>query len=154
MEPKKKLNIPQLAGIIAGIGVVFAVQLIFFKTPSFDRGMMQAASELNKTCPIMVDKETRLDNAVALPDKIFQYNYTLINIEKDNIDIKALEDYLEPILINGVKTSPELKIYRENKITMAYNYKDKNGEFLFKISVTPGKYLNDYPKDNSSGQTI
>jgi len=42
--------------------------------------------------------------------------------------------------INNVKTNPDLKIYRDNKVTMAYNYKDKNGIFVLKISVTPGLY--------------
>ena len=42
--------------------------------------MMAAASEINKTCPIMVDQYTQLDNALALPDNSFQYNYTLIDI--------------------------------------------------------------------------
>jgi hypothetical protein len=39
---------------------------------------MAAANELNKSCLMMVDQDTRLDNAVALPENVFQYNYTLI----------------------------------------------------------------------------
>ena len=53
-----------------------------FKPPTFDKQMMKTASEINKSCPIMVDAETRLDNTVALPNKTIQYNYTLVNIEK------------------------------------------------------------------------
>jgi hypothetical protein len=102
--------------------------------------MMEAASELNKTCPFMVDKDTRLDNAAALPGNIFQYNYTLVNLDKSEVNVDTVKKYVEPGLINNVKTSPGLKVYRDNKVTMAYNYRDKNGVFVLKITVTPDLY--------------
>ena len=47
---------------------------------------------------------------------------------------------MEPTILNVVKTNPDLKIYREHKVTMAYNYVDKKGVFLFKIMITSEKY--------------
>ena len=38
------------------------------------------SDEINKTCPKMIDKETRLDNSVALSNRTIQYNYTLLNL--------------------------------------------------------------------------
>ncbi len=61
-------------------------------------------------------------------------------MEKATTDISYLENYLRPTLINTVKTNPDMKINRDNKTTMGYYYKDKNGEFLFKILVTPDLY--------------
>jgi hypothetical protein len=136
-KDKKKKTIGMVIGIIAFGLSYFAVQQIFFKIPSIDKVMMQAASELNKTCPFMVDEYTRLDNAVALPGNIFQYNYTLVNITKEEVNLDTLKKYIEPGIINNVKTNPDLKIYRDNKTTMNYNYKDKNGVFVHKFSVTP-----------------
>ena len=137
---KSKKIIGTIVGILAfGLSYV-AVQQLFFKPVTFDKAMMEAASELNKTCPVMVDEETRLDNAMALPDNIFQYNYTLINLDKSQVNIDTVKKYIEPGLINNVKTNPDLKVYRENKVTMAYNYKDKNGVFILKINVTPELY--------------
>jgi hypothetical protein len=137
-------NRKKITGIIIGaiaFGLsYFAVQQIFFKTPSFDKVMMQAASEINKSCPIMVDQYTRLDNAVAMPGNTLQYNYTLVNITKDQVNIDTVKKYIEPRIINNVKTSPELKVYRDNKTTMVYNYSDKNGIFVLKFSVTPDMY--------------
>jgi hypothetical protein len=137
---KKKKNIQTIVGLIAGGVTLVLVQQFFFKAPTYDQVMMKAASEINKSCPMMVDQETRLDNSVALPDNIFQYNYTLVNMEKATTDISYLENYLRPTLINTVKTNPDMKINRDNKTTMGYYYKDKNGEFLFKILVTPDLY--------------
>jgi hypothetical protein len=135
----KKKIIVTIAGIVAFGLTYFGAQQLF-KAPSFDKAMMEAASELNKTCPIMVDQDTRLDNALALPDNIFQYNYTLVNLEKSEVNVDTVKKYVEPGLINNVKTNPDLKVYRDNKVTMAYNYRDKNGVFVLKINVTPDLY--------------
>ncbi len=137
-DKKKRIGI--MVGTLAFAIAYLTVKQIFFKPPSFDKQMMQAASELNKTCPIMVDKETRLDNTVSLPDNVFQYNYTLVNLTKDQVKIDTVKKYVEPTLINNVKTNPGLKIQRENKVTMSYSYKDKNGNFICTIAVTPDKY--------------
>jgi len=136
----RKKHLWTAIGVAAGFLFVFFIKQLAFNTPSFNKAMMQAASEVNKSCPVMVDQETRLDNAVALPGNIFQYNYTLINLAKDSIDAQSFEDYMKPVILNNVKTNPDLKVYRDNKVTMAYNYKDKNGVFITKISVSAKQY--------------
>lgn len=112
-----------------------------FNKPSFNKEMVQMASEINKNCPIMLDAQTRLDNTIALPDNVFQYNYTLVNSEKASLDIEGLKKYLEPIIYNVAKTNPDMKLLRDNKTTLNYYYKDKSGVYLFTISVTPDQYL-------------
>src|SRR5258706_10879123 len=84
---KRKKTIGSIVGIVVFALSYFAIQQIFFKPVTFDKAMMKAASELNKTCPIMVDQDTRLDNAVTLPDNVFQYNYTLVNLDKSQVNI-------------------------------------------------------------------
>lgn len=139
-DEKKQLNFKTIIGLVVGLTIAILVQQYFFKPPSFDKQMMNMASELNKTCPIMVDAETQLDNAVALPEKTFQYNYTLINMDKDSIDILRLEEYLKPVILNTIKTNPDLKSFRDNNITMSYNYKDKNSNHIIKLTFTPEQY--------------
>src|SRR5260221_1169152 len=112
-QNKTKKIVGIIVGVVAFVLSYFVVQQFFFKTPSFDKAMMEAASELNKTCPVMVDKETRLDNAVAMPDNIFQYNYTLVNLNKADVNIDTVKKYIEPGIINNVKTNPDLKNYRD-----------------------------------------
>jgi hypothetical protein len=88
----------------------------------------------------MIDSDTRLDSAMALPEKVFQYHYTFVNLAKSELEIDTVRKYMEPGLIDNVKTNPDLKIYRDNEVTMAYHYQDKDGVFLLKISVTPEQY--------------
>jgi hypothetical protein len=129
-----------IISLAAFVLTYYAIQQIFFKEYSFNDVMIEAANQLNESCPLMVDEETQLDNAVVLPDNIFQYNYTMVNSEKQEINTTELRNYLEPLLTNNVKTNPDLKIYRDNKVTMNYYYKDKFGEAVMKISVSPDKY--------------
>jgi hypothetical protein len=137
---EKKKIIGMIVGAAAFLIAYFAVQQVLFKPPTFDKQMIQIASELNKSCPIMVDAETQLDNTVALPDNTFQYNYTLVSMERATLDISELENYLQPIILNNIKTNPDLKTFRDNDVIMAYNYKDKNGEHLFKLTFKPEIY--------------
>ncbi len=112
----------------------------FLEKPTYNKAMMEIASEMNKSCPIMIDNATRLDNSIVLPDNVFQYNYTLVNMTKDSIMIDDLKNYLEPTIINFVKTNPDMKKMRDFKTTVNYYYKDKTGVYLFTISVKPEQY--------------
>jgi len=136
---RKKKNVGLMIVLLVGISAII-VFIQFFKTPSFDKEMVQSSSEINKTLPIMLDQETRLDNTMALPDRVFQYSFTLVNMVKDSIDMTELQGSLETKILNNVKTNPDQKHLRDNNTTMVYSYKDQNGVFLFKIIITPNQY--------------
>jgi len=142
------MNYARKSWIIAVISIViflivvpFAVKKIFF--PGFDDVMSRTSSLMNKKCPMMVDKITRLDNTVLLPGKVFQYNYTIISLDKSEIDTNQFKKGMETNIINLVKTSPELKYIREHEGILVYNYKDKNGKFIVAVYATPDKYIGD-----------
>jgi hypothetical protein len=124
------------AGVLAGI---LTIQYVF-RSPSFDKQMEAMANELNKDCPLMIDSETRLDDAVVLPNNVFRYNYTLVKLLKKDLDIKDLKSTLEPNINKVVKTEPALKFLRDHHVTFEYYYRDRSGDFLFKISVSPEAY--------------
>lgn len=137
-------NRKKIIGIITTVVtffvVYYAVQAIFFKSPSFDEATVAMMNEINKNCPVMVDESTQLDNVAALPGNMLQYNYTLVGIEKSQVNTDEVKQVLEPKIINAVKENPDLKQIREHKTTLVYNYKDKNAAFLLKITVTPAMY--------------
>ena len=137
-EHKKKKPTAVIIGTVVGILVVIIFQ--FLKSPSFDKTLMKIASEMNKTCPIMLDSETQLDNTIALPHKVFQYNYTLINMDKEFIDTIEVKASLEPNIVNWLRTDPAMQFARDKKATVNYRYRDKMGNYVFMISVTPEQY--------------
>jgi hypothetical protein len=142
--PKRTIDRKKISGFIgAMIGVVigtFLVNHFFNRKPVFDEVMIQLASEINQSCPIMVDGATRLDNVAALPDKVIQYNYTLILASKDELDEAQFLNVMKPKLLNNTRTNPEMKIMRDNKATLNYFYKDKNGIFFTSFKITPEMY--------------
>jgi hypothetical protein len=129
-------------GILAIFGLVYIVYFLFVRKASFDDNLKEIALELNKTCPKMIDKETRLDNAIAIKGNIFQYNYTLLNILKDSMDIELYKASVEPSIVNNVITNPDLETFRKNKITLIYNFKDELNNHITRIIVGPKKYKN------------
>lgn len=135
---KKKLLIS--GAILFCILIFIAVQVIFFKTTSPDKAVLKFSKELNKTCPTMVDAETRLDKVDALADNSLRFNYTLINRDKDSLAISNLKKFMEPVILNKIKTSPALSRYLNKNLTWIYSYNDKNGDFIFKITYTPKQF--------------
>lgn len=157
MEEKftKRVDFHIFTGII-GFGLVLILIKSFisketssFKNIDYDKVLIEAEKVINKDCPIMIDQETRLNNVMAEPGKEILYNITLLNydkelFEKDSdkyITVEELRNTNEPIIINMAKTSPIVKSFRENKVTMIYHYSDKNGVFLFEIVITPDQYI-------------
>jgi len=133
-------------GIMIGIVIGSVATVVYLndysqpKTTTANKTLMEAPSNVNRNLPIMVDSETRLDNMVTPDSKTFQYIYTLVNIETGKIDTTDIKSRMEPYIINNVKTSPEMESQRQREITFIFYYKDKNGNYLFSIVVTPDKY--------------
>lgn len=88
----------------------------------------------------MMDRDTRLDNTAGGPGKNFTSNYTLINSEAVQLNIVQMKQEMIPQKINYVKTSEDLQIFRREKVTLRYNYRDKSGVFLFSITIGPADY--------------
>jgi hypothetical protein len=110
---------------------------------SFDAKILSFANDTNRNLPAMVDSTTRLENVSVHSGKIYQYNYTLITVEKKNFNIEVFTKNQKPILINGVRqfrNKAGFNFFADNHVNFAYSYKDKNGEYLLKILVTPNDY--------------
>jgi hypothetical protein len=131
----KKLMI--FGGILLCCLIFVSLKLFFFRTLSPDRDVLKFAKEMNKYCPQMVDVETRLDKVDALTDKSLQFDYTLIFRDRDSVPLGNLKKFMEPVILNKIKTSPSLSRYLSKNLTWVYSYNDKNGDFMFKITYTP-----------------
>jgi hypothetical protein len=122
------------------VTVILLVQEFLTPEPSFDKIMLKSVNEINKNCPIQVDKITRLDNVMTHPDNVFQFNYTLINKVKDSVDVEKYRNYIKPITLNKIVSDTEFNFCRRHKTTFSYCYYDKNGTFIFKFEITPKDY--------------
>ena len=111
------------------------------KPENFQQVLIATSQKINEMCPMVVDKDTRLDNTVVLSNKKIQYNYTMINNFAEDFDSDYLNNEFVPNLITQVKTNPGLKLFRENDVTFSYYYQDKNGKFILNTVITPEMYI-------------
>ncbi len=127
--------------LIVSISLYFFVKQWKIKQLPFNEFMLETANNINEDCPKMIDEHTRLDDVLAMPPNELIYNYTLVNIDMDDVNMNNVTPSLEAMLLKTVKENNEFKIFRENKTTITYRYFDKEGMFMLKIDISPEKYL-------------
>ena len=104
---------------------------------SFDQTLVRISSELNKSLPAMMDRETRLDSTLAGPGKRLTYFYTLVNYSRGDLDTSQVQQVLRPRLLANYKSNEQMKDLRDGNVELHYQYKGKGGEFLFELVVAP-----------------
>ena len=105
-----------------------------------DHPLVTAALQFNASCPRMIDMDTRLDSGFFIPDSTFQFDYTLLNYDSNQVDAAALALYLKPRIRSNVRVNPEMKVQRDHQVTMVFHYRDRNGNFVTRIHLTPEEY--------------
>lgn len=54
--------------------------------------------------------------------------------------MKGLIRFIEPRILESVVTGYNMKVQRDHHLTMVFHYRDRNGEFVTKITVEPEDY--------------
>ena len=142
MSKKEKSKKGKVIGMIVG-AITFAisyygVQQLFKK--DFESELKNAALELNKQTPMQIDQFSRLDSASSKGKTNFIYYYTLIEVEKSEVNMDTVNKYIRPNIIESVKNNPDLKPYRDKNVSLDYKYYDNKGVFVMEINVTPDLY--------------
>jgi hypothetical protein len=104
----------------------------------FDQKLVEACADLNRKCPMMVDRETRLDSTSIGPARTWHYHYTLVHFKKEQLNLAKLEGVMQPPILKAYRTSPDLVDFRSYGVTLVYEYSDVDGVYLFAITVGPG----------------
>ena len=89
---KNSKTIGIVVGVISAVFSYYAVQKIFFKKDVASE-IQTAALELNKQTPILIDEFSRLDSASTKGKTNFMYYYSLIGIEKAEVNIDTINKY-------------------------------------------------------------
>lgn len=130
-----------IIGAVVLLAIIFvSAKLLFFSSPEADRDVLKFVKQMNSHCPSMVDDETRLDKVQFLPGNNLEFYYTLIQRDKDSVSINNLKQFMGPVILNKIKSSPTLNRYISKNLTWVYSYNDKNGDFVFKITFTPEQF--------------
>ncbi len=139
MSKKEKSTKGKVIGILVGI-ITFAIsyygiQQLFKK--DLESELKNAALELNKQTPMQIDQFSRLDSVSSKGKTNFIYYYTLIKVEKSEVNLDTINKYIRPNVIENVKNNPGLKPFRDKNVSLDYTYYDNRGFFVTEINVTP-----------------
>ncbi|MDU1889998.1 MAG: hypothetical protein E6767_04850 [Dysgonomonas sp.] len=119
---------------------LFVIFFVFAQcSENVDSKLKSIAKDVNeKECPKMLDEYTRLDSCAALPNKTYKYYHTIQNlVVTDTTLIKA---NFAPQIVSMVKTDPQMKFFRENEVSLIYQYNGQNKNYLFSIIIAPEQY--------------
>jgi len=107
---------------------------------TIDKSLVKMVNEANKSLPMTVDSDTRLDAAQVLPGRTIQYVYTLVNYSKEEIDSQIFVDEMRPTMQNSIKTLSDMKTLRDSSVTFVYLYLDKDGKETAKLRFEKKDY--------------
>ena len=120
-------------GICVGVTTILHLQ----RKVSSEEKLVQVSKDLNARLPMSVDNETRWDTTVPGPGNCLTYCYTMVNASKSELDPAMITSKIKPKLLQYYRTNPDMKLFRDNRVTLRYLYKDKAGETVTLIEVTP-----------------
>jgi hypothetical protein len=113
------------------------------KEKTIDDELKEAAANMNKLTPQILNDGVRLDSVSALPNKVFKYNYTLTDDVKESVtpqEIETFKSQAKEGAIRVVKTSADMQEFRDNDVTLQYSYFDKNGKPTADFIIKPEEY--------------
>jgi hypothetical protein len=96
--------------------------------------LADVAAAVNKQLPMMVDNGIRLDRIETGPGDVLCYDYSLLNMGTNELDLPAFKTNLQQKLLENYKN---MKGLRERKIELANKYRDQKGNFIFETDAQP-----------------
>lgn len=121
---------------------ITAILKIAFREPTYslNEDMIKIANEINSHAPIIIDSTTRLDRVNVLPGQVFQYDCTLLKLDRTQIDTTLLKTEGKESMILQMKQDPKIGIFKDNNIEIQVKYLDKNGVNIASVSIYPNEY--------------
>ena len=97
----------------------------------------EIVTQMNKSMPITVDRDTRINRVSSGPGKKFTYHYSMTRLRMADFDRNEMVSGLRKQLIEGYKNQADLKYFKNNNVTLDYSYVDVDGNHFATISITP-----------------
>jgi hypothetical protein len=139
---KRKNRLAMIFGIIAGVFVISGY-IYFVVFGIMDNVINLQVQQQNATCPMMIDEYTRLESVHVVSKKKIKYSYTLVEWEKEQLNLDTVRSYMEPSIMENIRTNPQLAFFKMKDVTFVYSYNDKNDVPVWEYTVTPEMYKNE-----------
>ncbi len=120
------------------------VMLLFVQCTSNDKRLhkelSKMATNLNRSAPTALDQHTRFDSVAVTSDNIFQYYYTITNIENPRELLLEQKDEMIENIEKAFATDRSLQIFVKNSVTMEYIYRDISQKVIDTITIDASTY--------------
>ncbi|MBA3924626.1 MAG: hypothetical protein H0X31_24160 [Nostocaceae cyanobacterium] len=97
--------------------------------------LLQAASEINKDLPMMVDRETMLSN-VSAKNNALVFNYVIVNYSSTQINSNLLLPNISHSLTNYACSNPDTQKILNNGISIHHSYTSNDHIFIGEVKVS------------------
>ncbi|WP_116789641.1 hypothetical protein [Flavobacterium psychrotrophum] len=97
---------------------------------------------MNKSFPMKVDNDTRLDSTNVQKEPLtLNYYYTIVTLEKEAFteNLNDVVAQLKKGTQENLDKSPQMAEFREKNISLKYCYYDKKGAFVVDYTIKPTK---------------
>jgi hypothetical protein len=123
---------------------VIAISLLLIQCNSdkkkLNRELTKIAAEWNRSTPVALEAHTRFDSVGVTPDNVFQYYYTITNIENPQKLIASYKNEMLEKMDKIYATDRSLQFFVENRVTMEYIYRDTMQNVVDVITIETDKY--------------
>ena len=126
---------------------IFSVLLLSFsfiqcnsKEKVLNKKLEEIAVNLNKSTPIMLDQYTRFEEALVMEGNKFRYRYTVLNTSNPDSLVEHGLESLKENIGKEFSSNPDLRIFKENNVTIEYVYNDENGRTIRSLQIVPEDY--------------
>ena len=126
-----------IMAVVIGTSVGVSTFIHLQRSGSTEEKLVQTSKDLNARLPLNVDSDTRWDTTVPGPGKCLTYYYTFVNVSKNEINPGEVSAKMKSKLLLNYRTSPGMKLFRENGVTVRFIFKDKVGETVTSVEASP-----------------
>ncbi|WP_330443708.1 hypothetical protein [Flavobacterium sp. C4GT6] len=132
-QEKKKNKTAAFVAVFMGSFVAVLAANMFRDNP--EKKLADMVTEINKECPVKVDRITTLDSTVFEKDPLsIEYYYTL-DVANNKVNLKEAKNRLEVNAQKGIDTDNSMEAFRKHNVELNYNYNDREGNKLFDFSI-------------------
>ncbi|MSP41716.1 MAG: hypothetical protein EXR70_24795 [Deltaproteobacteria bacterium] len=127
-------------------GAVFAAILLWWAGPKLfgekldprsQEWLGRIAAEINRTVPVMIDKETEL-TIVEGHEGMLIYKYRLVPYSVKQLDHQKFAAGVKQKVAQGACNQPDMRDnYLKKGVTLRYSYFDRDKQHIATVDVTP-----------------
>jgi hypothetical protein len=132
--------------LLWGMVVVVGAYFLFLRVPEWfkeqadprsEEFLGKIVAEINRSVPVMIDKETELMPAVAAPAMLI-YNYRLVSYSVAQVDHDRFAAGAKEQIKQGACSRPETRDTLLKKgVTLRYSYFDRDKQHIATVDVAP-----------------